>query len=155
MRNKTDLVYLNENIFRRRVFLKSVRRKKKGQKTLNIKLLTQTQQVSCNTATFSGTHSLRTLPGEGTRLGLHCGPMGIWSSNFPPEATPPPAGPAVCLLWSAAPLLLALGRSALFCVGAANELVLLSTEDPVSNSAAQHITLQYILVFHSDSPSPP
>lgn len=90
--------------------------------------------------------------GEGTRLGLHCGPTGICSKNFPPEEMPPPAGPAVNLRWSMEPLLLALGRSAFLCVATAQELVLLNTEDPVSNSAANHIdALFYPIQRHSHS----
>lgn len=100
-------------------------------KTENIQYL-----VSCNVAAFSGTHSLRTLPGDWTRHGLHCGPIGIWSSSFPPKAMPPPAGPPVNLLWSTEQLLLALGRSVVFCVSAADELLLLSDEHPVSNSVS-------------------
>ncbi|TNN82823.1 hypothetical protein EYF80_006780 [Liparis tanakae] len=47
---------------------------------------------------------------------------------------PPPTGPAVNLLWSFEPLLLARGRSDFLRVNAADELVLLSAEEPASIS---------------------
>lgn len=93
--------------------------------------------VSWFAASFSSTHSLRETPGEWARHGLHCCPIGIWSINFPPEATLPPAGPPVGLLFSTEQLMMDFGRSVFFCTIEADELLLLlllSAEHPVSNS---------------------
>lgn len=121
MSNKTNLVYLNGNIFRRRVFLYSVNRRG-GEKKEN----------RDNAVGFCSTHSLPILPRPWTRLRLYRGPTGIWRINLPPEAMAPPVGPPVTLLWPTEKLLLVLGPS-IFLFGAVDEL-LLSADCAISST---------------------